>query len=66
MILILVLVGIHRGENMYEVGGFIVHFFTKKMVAKLAKGYTILEIGEFEEGQLPRKLYQVTLQKQNC
>ncbi|NMM64336.1 class I SAM-dependent methyltransferase [Clostridium sp. P21] len=58
--------GIHRGENMYEVGGFIVHFFTKEMIAKLAKGYTILEISEFEEGQLPRKLYQVTLQKQNC
>lgn len=55
--------GIHRGENMYEVGGFIVHFFTKEMVSKLAKGYTVLEISEFEEGELPRKLYQVTLEK---
>jgi SAM-dependent methyltransferase len=56
--------GIHRGENMYEVGGFIVHFFNKEMVDDLAKGYKILEISEFEEGQLPRKLYQVSEQKQ--
>jgi len=56
--------GIHRGEGMYEVGGFIVHFFSKEKVAHLAKGYKILGIDEFEEGQLPRKLFRVTLRKE--
>jgi SAM-dependent methyltransferase len=29
--------GIHRGEDMYEMGGFIVHFFSKETVECLAK-----------------------------
>ena len=57
--------GIHRGESMYEVGGFIVHFFSKEMVNHLAKGYEILQISEFEEGGLPKKLYLVVQQKNN-
>lgn len=57
--------GIHRGENMYEVGGFIVHFFNKEMIDNLSEGYKILDINEFEEGELPRKLYRVTLKKQD-
>ena len=55
--------GIHRGEDMYEVGGFIVHFFSKEKVEQLAKGYDILGIDEFEEGELPRKLFLVKLRK---
>ncbi len=55
--------GIHRGEGMYEVGGFIVHFFTKDLIEQLAQGYDVLSINEFEEGGLPRKLYRVTLLK---
>jgi SAM-dependent methyltransferase len=55
--------GIHRGEDMYEVGGFIVHFFSRKKVEHLAEGYEIVSIEEFEEGKLPRKLFQVTLRK---
>lgn len=53
--------GIHRGENMYEVDGFIVHFFSREMVDHLAKGYEILSVENFDEGKLPRKLYRVTL-----
>jgi SAM-dependent methyltransferase len=34
--------GIHRGEDMYEVGGFIVHFFSRKKIELLAKGYEII------------------------
>lgn len=56
--------GIHRGEYMYENGGFIVHFFDKEKVETLAKGYEILNIEEFEEGELPRKLFVVTLRKE--
>lgn len=55
--------GLHRGEDMYEVGGFIVHFFSREKVEHLAKGYEIVSIDEFEEGDLPRKLFQVTLRK---
>lgn len=55
--------GIYRGEDMYEVGGFIVHFFTQGKVEYLAKGYDIVNVDEFEEGELPRKLFRVTLRK---
>ena len=57
--------GIHRGEDMYEVNGFIVHFFSKEKVEHLAKGYDILSIEEFEEGELPRELFLVALRKKN-
>ncbi|HEX7534464.1 MAG TPA: class I SAM-dependent methyltransferase [Syntrophales bacterium] len=55
--------GIHRGEDMYEVGGFIVHFFSRSMVEHLAEGFEIVRIDEFEEGELSRKLFRVTLRK---
>ena len=41
--------GIHRGEDMWEVGGFIVHFFGRETVEHLAKGYEIAGVEEFEE-----------------
>jgi SAM-dependent methyltransferase len=56
--------GIHRGEDMYEVGGFVVHFFSKEKVKYLAKGYDVIGVDEFEEGGLPRKLFRVTLKKE--
>jgi hypothetical protein len=55
--------GIHRGEDMYEVSGFIVHFFSKGKVELLAKGYKILSVDKFEEGRLPKRLFRVTLRK---
>jgi len=55
--------GIHRGEDMYEVGGFVVHFFSREKVERLAEGFEILSVDEFEEGELPRKLFRVTLRK---
>jgi SAM-dependent methyltransferase len=56
--------GIHRGEDLYEVGGFIVHFFSRQKVEHLAKGYGIISIDEFEEDELPRKLFLVILRKE--
>lgn len=56
--------GIHRGEDMYEVGGFIVHFFSREKVEHLAKGYEIVSVDEFEEGSLPRKLFYVALRNE--
>ena len=55
--------GIHRGEDMYEVNGFIVHFFSREKVAELTEEFEIVNIDKFEEGSLPRKLFQVTLRK---
>lgn len=56
--------GVYRGEEMYEItGGFIVHFFSREKVEHLAKGYRSFEMEEFEEGDLPRKLYMVTMRK---
>ena len=54
-------IGIHRGEDMYEVGGFIVHFFDREKVEQVSTGYELVGIEEFEEGGLPRKLFLVTL-----
>ena len=52
---------------MYESGsGFIVHFFSRDTVEHLAKGFDILSIAEFDEGTLPRKLFQVTLRKKEA
>lgn len=56
--------GIPRGEDMYETGGFIVHFFSREKVELLAKGCEILGIDRFEEGELPRKLFRVTQRKE--
>lgn len=54
--------GIYRGEDMWEIGGgFIVHFFSREMVGHFAKGYEIASIEEFEETDLPKRLFLVTL-----
>ena len=55
--------GIHRGEDLYENDGFIVHFFSKEKVKQLSNGFDIVNIENFEEGEFPRKLFRVTLKK---
>jgi SAM-dependent methyltransferase len=55
--------GTHVGEDLYEFNGFVVHYFDKAMVDRLAEGFELLDVEEFEEGSLPRKLFQVTLRK---
>ena len=55
--------GTHRGEDMYEVGGFIMHFFDRGKVEAVSRGFSIVSFGEFEEGGLPRKLFLVTVRK---
>lgn len=55
--------GTDRGDDMYEVGGFIVHFFNRALVDRLAAGYELLELSEFEEGELPRHLWRVTMRR---
>jgi SAM-dependent methyltransferase len=55
--------GIHRGEDMYENDGFIVHFFSKNKVQQLLKGFENLDIEKFEEGIFPRRLFLVKNKK---
>jgi len=55
--------GIHRGEDLYENDGFIVHFFSEEKIKNLSNGFDILEIEKLEEGSFPRKLFKVTLVK---
>jgi hypothetical protein len=55
--------GIHQGEEIYEIGCFVIHFFSKEKVGHLAKGFEIVSIDEFEEGPLPKRLFRVTLRK---
>ena len=55
--------GIHRGEDLYENNGFIVHFFSKEKVNQLSKGFEVLDIEIFEEGKFPRKLFLVKNKK---
>ncbi|MCL4429930.1 MAG: class I SAM-dependent methyltransferase [Chloroflexi bacterium] len=55
--------GIYRGEDMFEVNGFIVHFFSKEKVNGLAKGFELMATDEFEEGELPRRLFMVEMRK---
>jgi hypothetical protein len=55
--------GVHQSEEIYEIGGFVIHFFSKEKVEHLAKGFEIESIDEFEEGGLPKRLFRVTLRK---
>ena len=55
--------GIHRGEDMYENNGFIVHFFNKKKIKELTDGFINIKTESFEEGKFPRKLYFVVNKK---
>jgi len=55
--------GIHRGENLYENDGFIVHFFSREIIEQNAEGFDIISIESFEEGSFPRKLFRIILKK---
>ena len=55
--------GSHIGENLYEMNGFIVHFFSDEKIKKLLNGYKNLDIIKFDEGNFPRRLSMVINQK---
>jgi SAM-dependent methyltransferase len=55
--------GRHIAEDIYEVGGFVIHFFDERKINKLARGYRIQTIERIEEGSLPRDLFMVTMIK---
>ena len=56
--------GISHGDGMFENGGFIVHFFDEALVDRLATGFAVGDRAASEEGELPRKLWRITMLKQ--
>ncbi|MFH8873191.1 class I SAM-dependent methyltransferase [Streptomyces griseus] len=52
--------GTAHGDDIYEHGGFAVHFFDRALVDALADGWFLDEVQTFEEGDLPRRLWRVT------
>lgn len=55
--------GTPHGDGIYEHGGFIVHFFDRSLVDRLASGFDLLDVAEFTEGALPRRLWRITMRK---
>lgn len=55
--------GTPHGDDIYEHGGFSVHFFSRGLVDTLAQGWTLNGIDALEEGDLPRRIWQVTQTK---
>ena len=55
--------GTHRGEDMYEMNGFIVHYFSENKIKSLLSGFTNISIENFDEGSFPRKLSLVINKK---
>ncbi|WP_344162218.1 class I SAM-dependent methyltransferase [Nocardiopsis rhodophaea] len=55
--------GISHGDDIYEHGGFAVHFFDRPLVDSLARGWHLEELHPFTEGELPRRLWRVTMVK---
>jgi len=55
--------GIYHGEDLYEMNGYIVHYFSDEKIKKLLIGFKNLSINYFDEGSFPRKLSLVINQK---
>jgi len=51
------------GDDMYESSGFVVHFFSRELVDRLARGFDLVDVTQFEEGDLPRRLFRVTMKR---
>ncbi|MEU9143951.1 class I SAM-dependent methyltransferase [Streptomyces sp. NPDC048349] len=52
--------GTGYGDDIWEHGGFAVHFFSRDLVDALAEDWSLEEVHAFEEGGLPRRLWRVT------
>ena len=55
--------GTWHSEDLYEIDGDIVHFFSLDKVTRLARGFESIAVERFEEGDLPKRLYLVALRK---
>lgn len=52
-----------HGDDIFECGGFAVHFFSRELVASLADDWVLEDVSAFAEGELPRRLWRVTVAK---
>ncbi|MEU6554297.1 class I SAM-dependent methyltransferase [Streptomyces sp. NPDC046915] len=52
--------GTPHGDDVFEHGGFAVHYFARALVDALADGWVLNEVHAFQEGDLPRRLWRVT------
>jgi SAM-dependent methyltransferase len=52
--------GTSHGDDIFEHGGFAIHFFNRLLVDTLATDWRLDNIHAFEEGDLPRRLWRVT------
>ncbi|MBF6329620.1 class I SAM-dependent methyltransferase [Nocardia transvalensis] len=52
--------GTSLGDDIYEHGGFAVHFFSRALVDTVADGWIPTDLHAFEEGDLPRRLWRIT------
>ncbi|MET7494080.1 class I SAM-dependent methyltransferase [Streptomyces sp900116325] len=52
--------GTAHGDDIFQHGGFAVHFFPRALVDALADGWNLEEVHAFEEGDLPRRLWRIT------
>ncbi|GAB2506218.1 class I SAM-dependent methyltransferase [Nocardiopsis aegyptia] len=55
--------GVSHGDDIFEHGGFAVHFFDRALVDDLAAGWSLVAVESFEEGELPRRLWRITQTK---
>lgn len=58
--------GPHKGEDMWQNPiGFVVHYFSEEKIKRLANGYEIIHVREFDDPSPPftKKLYEVLLKK---
>lgn len=55
--------GVDHGDHRWEMGGFIVHFFDRALIDRLAAGWEVVDVSDLEEGRLPRRLAAVTMRK---
>ncbi|MET9866379.1 class I SAM-dependent methyltransferase [Streptomyces sp. NPDC006386] len=52
--------GTGHGDDIWEHGGFAVHFFSRELVDALAEDWVLDDVHAFDEGELPRRLWRVT------
>ncbi|NUP16689.1 MAG: class I SAM-dependent methyltransferase [Streptomyces sp.] len=52
--------GTAHGDDIFEHGGFAVHFFDRALVDRLAAGWQLRQVHDFTEGELPRRLWRIT------
>jgi SAM-dependent methyltransferase len=55
--------GVAHGDDMYEHGGFVVHFFDRALIERLSSGFELVDVTGFTEGELPRQLVRVTMRR---